>query len=376
MVAGCATDQASASGLEPADLDCEDGADPHRAERHSALASQTGSSLTPQELPATTAGPDPVSSGDQAVGVFTPDSELATPPSLPDPAGISARLRDLVVTVGQVEELSRRAREAAASDLELYNGIAASQRQFEDGLADARRIGQEAEDVYKRAFGREAKAVAQPAVAEAREVEQAFAELAGAWRQKAELFLSEHPDVESLLSEQRQLGEEARRREIARGKAERFQQLVNATDGALRQGLLDDARDCLKMLASDFPNEADRLKPLHDRLQHRVRAINDAAARRTLVEASELQGAATSTAQSGYSRPWTFTVCHAKRVRMCSDAGQPPAVSSPRPAISSCSAIRRLKAAASSCIATRACLTGLSSSPLLAWVPPISRAAW
>jgi hypothetical protein len=216
-----------------------------------------------------------------------PDVSLS---ALPDPAGISARLRDLVVTVAEVEELSRRARAAAANDLEMYNGIATSQRQFEDGLADSRRIGREAEEVYQRAFGREARAVAEPAVAEAREVEQAFAELADAWRQRAEFFLSEHPDVETLLAEQRQRDDEAHRREIARAKAERFQQLVNATDCALRQGLLDEARDCLKMLGKEYPNEADRLKPLHDRLQHRVRAVNDAAARRVLVDASELQG--------------------------------------------------------------------------------------
>ena len=87
-----------------------------------------------------------------------------------------------------------------------------------------------------------------------------------------------------------ELEEEVRRRHIARTKAERFQQLVNAADGALRQGLLDDARDCLKMLGAEFPNEADRFKSLHDRLQHRIRAANDAAGRRALVEASELQG--------------------------------------------------------------------------------------
>ena len=226
------------------------------------------------------AAPDPAAENDRELSL----------PIVPDRAGISDRLRNLVVTVAQVEELSRLAREAAATDLELYNGIATSQRQFEDGLADARRIGQEAQDVYRRAFGREAKAVAEPAVAEAHEVEQAFAELADAWRERADSFLSEHPDVESLLTEQRQLDEEARRRGIARAKAERFQQLVNAVDGALRQGLLDEARDCLKMLGTEYPNEADRLKPLHERLHHRVRALNDAAARRMLVEASELQG--------------------------------------------------------------------------------------
>ena len=51
-------------------------------------------------------------------------------PSLPDPSHISARLKNLVVSVSLVEELSRRAREAAADDLALYSGIADRQRQF------------------------------------------------------------------------------------------------------------------------------------------------------------------------------------------------------------------------------------------------------
>ncbi len=211
-------------------------------------------------------------------------------PSLPDPSSISARLKNLVVAVSQVEELSRRAREVAASDMALYDGIAASQRQFEDGLAEARRIGQEAEAVYDRAFGREATAVAEPALAEARQVEQAFHELATAWRQQAETFLTEHPDVESLLAEQRQRDDEARRRDAARAKAQRFQELVTTTDAALRQGLLDDAKACLDMLGREFPAEASRIAPLQERLQHRVRAANDAAARRVLFQASELQG--------------------------------------------------------------------------------------
>jgi hypothetical protein len=209
---------------------------------------------------------------------------------LPDPSSITDRLRNLVIAVGEVEELSRQAREVAASDLALYNGIAASRLQFDEGLAEARRIRQEAQAVYDRAFGRQAKAVAEPAVAEAREVQQAFAELAEAWRQQADTFLVEHPDVESLIKEERQRDDLVRRREVARAKSERFQQLVSAVDGALRQGLLDDARDCLKMLGREFPDEADRVAPLHERLNHRVRASNDAAARRVMFQASELQG--------------------------------------------------------------------------------------
>ena len=217
------------------------------------------------------------------------DAELSAD-GLPDPSNISARLKNLVVSVSQVEELSRRAREVAASDLALYDGIAASRRQFDEGLAEARRIGQEAQAVYQRAFGREAKALAEPAVAEAREVEQAFASLAEAWQHQAEAFLAEHPDVQALLAEQQQQDHEARRREVARSKAERFQQLVTATDAALRQGLLDDARDCIKLLGREFPAEAERVAPLQQRLDQRVRAANDAAARRVMLEASELQG--------------------------------------------------------------------------------------
>jgi len=208
---------------------------------------------------------------------------------LPDPTSISARLKNLVVSVSQVEELSRRAREVAASDLALYNGIAASRCQFEEGLDEARRIGQEAKAVYQRAFGRDAKALAEPAVAEARDVEQAFGDLAGAWRQQAETFLAEHPDVEALIAEQRHHDDEARRREVARAKAERFQQLVVATDAALRQGLLDDARDCIKLLGREFPGEAARVAPLQERLDHRTRAANDAAARRVPMEVDPAQ---------------------------------------------------------------------------------------
>ncbi len=230
----------------------------------------------------------PGATADDAEPVTQPAEPIT--PSVPDPSAISARLKNLVVSIGEVEELSRRAREAAASDLALFNGIAASQHQFEAGLTEARHLSHEAQAVYHRAFGREARAVAEPAVAEACDVEQAFAELADAWRHQAESFLSEHPDVELLLAEQHEQHEEARRHEATRARAQRFQDLVAATDAALRQGQLDDARACLKQLGRDFPGEAARLAPLQERLDHRVRAANDAGARRTLLQAAEFQG--------------------------------------------------------------------------------------
>jgi hypothetical protein len=137
---------------------------------------------------------------------------------------------------------------------------------------------------------REARALAEPAVVEAREVEDAFAELVEAWLRQAQVFLADHPDVEALLAEHEQHETETRRREAARARAERFQQLVTATDDALRHGLLEDVRECLKMLDREFPGESARLVPLRERLEHRVRAANDATARRVMLQASELQG--------------------------------------------------------------------------------------
>jgi hypothetical protein len=257
-------------------VECDDLPDQSDAPEHSTH----GTSITSPD--------DETEPGAGPTGSPAPMSVLAS--QLPDPSDVSARLNNLVVRVSQVEELSRRARETAASDMAQYDGIATSQRQFEDGLAEARRIGQEAVAVYERAFGREARAVAEPAVTEAREVQQAFEELADAWRQQAQVFLADHPDVEMLLAEQRHLAEESRRREVARAKAERFQELVTTADAALRQGLLEEARDCLKMLGREFPGEAARVAPLEERLQHRVIAANDASARRILFQASELQG--------------------------------------------------------------------------------------
>ncbi len=275
-------------GQEPADTIDKDGLAAGATDSSQHAIAESAPSAGGTEEARVDNTPYPGATADDAESL-TQITEPVTP-SAPDPSTISARLKNLVVSISQVEELSRRAREAAASDLALFNGIAASQHQFEEGLAEARHLSQEAQAVYHRAFGREARAVAEPAVAEAREVEQAFADLADAWRHQAESFLSEHPDVELLLAEQDEQHEEARRHEAARARAQCLQELVAATDAALRQGQLDDARACLKQLGRDFPTEAPRLAPLQERLDHRVRAANDAAARRTLLQAAEFQG--------------------------------------------------------------------------------------
>jgi hypothetical protein len=272
---------------------CSDGAPVCQPEERSevnvdAFAADTAPSVTPIE--AAESNPTDSTSSESAAEPPTESQDEALTPSLPDPATISARLKNLVLSVSQVAELSRYAREIAATDLAKYEGINGSQRQFDVGLAEARRIHQEAQAVYQRAFGREARAVAEPALVEAGEVEQAFAELAEAWRQQAERFLVEHPDVEALLAEQHEQHEETRRRETARARAGRFQELVAATDAAIREGQVEEARDFLKLLGREFPHEADRLAPIQERFDRRARAANDAAARQILLQASELLG--------------------------------------------------------------------------------------
>jgi len=271
---------------------CTDGAPVCKPEERSDNVDASAMDAAPSGTPIGAAESDPTvgTSSESAAEPPTQSVDEAPKPGLPDPATISARLKNLVLSVSQVEELSRYAREIAATDLAKYEGINGSQRQFANGLAEARRIHQEAQTVYQRAFGRDARAVAEPAVVEAGEVEQAFAELAEAWRQHAESFLAKHPDVGSLLSEQHEQHEETRRRETARARAGRFQELVAATDAAIREGLVEEARDFLKLLGREFPHEADRLAPIQERLDRRARAANDAAARQILLQASELLG--------------------------------------------------------------------------------------
>ena len=200
----------------------------------------------------------------------------------------------------------------------LYNGIAASQHQFEEGFAEAQRIGQEAQAVYRRAFGREAKALARargPRGARSR------AGLRGARRSVAATGRKVPGRASrrgALIAEQRI---QTRRRVAGRPPALKPSASSNwsaATDAALRQGLLDDARDCLRLLGREFPAEADRVAPLHDRLDHRVRAANDAAARRIMLQASDSRAAATSTrrqAPGSSRRPGAFARSQRGRVR-------------------------------------------------------------
>ncbi len=218
------------------------------------------------------------------------DTVLAQPAPLPDPDVISARLTRLVVFVADIEELSRKAREAATSDLARYDGVLASQRQFEQGRDEAIRIREQAQSLFDSAFGHAARAAAEPALLEARDVEQAFADLADSWRRHADAFLLGHPDVAVLLDERRQQEREARRREAQAAATRRLDEIVAGGDAALRLGLLDEANAYLTLLRREFSSESARIKSLQNRIDDRVRAHKDAAARAALAVASEHQG--------------------------------------------------------------------------------------
>src|SRR5262249_20116549 len=97
---------------------------------------------------------------------------------------LALQLDQLVHSVSVVEELSRRARETATSDLGLYDALEASQQQYAGRLTQACAIRDQAQQVHDRAFGQEARRAAEPVVAEAERVVQAFTELSNAWQQR------------------------------------------------------------------------------------------------------------------------------------------------------------------------------------------------
>jgi hypothetical protein len=70
------------------------------------------------------------------------------------------RLSRLVDSVVRVEELSRQAREAAATDLARYDELVATEGRFSAGLVEATRLCEQAETVLARAFGSAARAMA------------------------------------------------------------------------------------------------------------------------------------------------------------------------------------------------------------------------
>jgi hypothetical protein len=248
----------------------------------------------PAELELTDRKPVPVEEG------ALPDSDIATaemqveqPNTTGELSGnaiesgdsadaLAQQLEQLVRTISVVEELSRRAREAATTDLALYEALHASQQQYVDRLAQATALRDQACGVHDRAFGMEARSAAEPLVANAERVVRAFAELSGAWEERASAFLQEHPDVELLLAEQRLQEEQARQAEALQARERRLRSLVAAFDEANRTGATYEGRRLLEVIGREFPEQTAAIEAIRLRVAHGERAAKDDAARQAL----------------------------------------------------------------------------------------------
>jgi hypothetical protein len=134
----------------------------------------------------------------------TGESAQATSAAPQDTEVLAARLQALLAAVVEVEQLSRQAREAAASDLAHYDALAACRQLLEGHHQEARRICQRAEQLAACAFGQRARVAAAPTLAEACELEQVLCELVGHRADEAAAFRIGHPDVEALVEERDQ----------------------------------------------------------------------------------------------------------------------------------------------------------------------------
>jgi hypothetical protein len=208
----------------------------------------------------------------------------------PDLETLAARMQTLLAAVLQVEQLSRDAREAAASDLAHYDAMIEALWLLERHREEAARVLDRAEKLAASAFGEQARAAAAPAVVEACELERMLRQLVELRTAEATTFKMDHPDVEALVEERRLEAEKTGRQQLEVERARRIDQLVQACELALDQGGLVEARECLRRLEAEFPAQEERIQGLRSRLHQRVQAGRDGGARTVLARAGECLG--------------------------------------------------------------------------------------
>jgi hypothetical protein len=209
-------------------------------------------------------------------------------PSKDDTAeALAARLDHLVHSVTAVEELSRKAREAAADDFARYETLVQSYQQYAQRLGHAGAIRDQAHGVLEKAFGRVARAAAEPLVAEADRVVHAFSQLARAWQDQSGAFLGEHPDVELLLAERQAQEQAAQRAEANAARERRCKAVLASAQEAIRQGIVTEARRAYELFEREFPEQRATIDELRQRLERCERAESDASARQALDQAAE-----------------------------------------------------------------------------------------
>src|SRR5262249_27987416 len=137
--------------------------------------------------------------------------------------------------------------------------------------------------------GQDARSAAEPLVADAERVYQAFTELSTAWQERASAFLEQHPDINLLLLERDAQAEQARRAELVAARVRRLQTLIAACHEAIRQGVLREGWRVLDVIEAEFPEQAATCEQLRLTLQRRERADKDDAARQALAACAEHQ---------------------------------------------------------------------------------------
>jgi hypothetical protein len=240
---------------------------------------------------ATTALPYGILSDAQAADADSGAAQPATDQSNMDVGhdALAAKLAHLVDSVTQVEDLSRRAREAAVDDLARYEALAASADQYGRGLEQARSICVQVRETRDNSFGLAAKAAAEELVAEAEQVLAAFTQLVAAWKAQESSFLATHPDVDLLVAERQALEAEARRQEAVAALARRRDALLASVDAALEEHVLTEARRALAIFEREFPDDLENIRLQQQRLQHGIRAEKDLAARQALLLSGQHQ---------------------------------------------------------------------------------------
>src|SRR5262249_46997195 len=222
-----------------------------------------------------------------------PDAQVDQPDvvadSEPAPDALAQQLEQLVRSVGVVEELSRRAREVATSDLARYDALLVSRQQYAGRLEQASTIRDQARQALECAFGQEARSAAEPLVVEAERVVHAFTDLAAAWEQRASMFAEEHPDIRQLLIERQAEQEHARKQEAIAARARRLQMLAEGCEDAIEHGLLHEGHRLLEALAREFPEQTSTVQRLRLALQQKQRAEKDSVARQALAVCAEHQ---------------------------------------------------------------------------------------
>ena len=246
------------------------------------------------------------------------------------PDALAAKLAHLVDSVTQVEDLSRRAREAAVDDLARYESLAASADQYGRGLEQARAICVQVRETRDNSFGLAAKAAAEELVAEAEQVLAAFTQLFAAWKEQESSFLATHPDVDLLVAERQALEAEARRQEAVAALARRRDSLLASVDAALEEHVLTEARRALAIFEREFPDDLENLRLRRERLQQGIRAEKDLAARQALLLLASIKQPAILRRRWPPSSRWTSTGCRSTSARTSSGAGATPAAGWPR----------------------------------------------